>query len=366
MEIYTLDRQFKKKDILEEFHSVIWTDRYYGDGDVKLIVPETQPLKEILYPGVCLSLKDSSEVMHIDTVEIKDKQIEITGSSLLRWFNNRFVRTSALHKDQSWELEPQPIGQVLWIMIKQMATDDSPYLTGDIDIAVPTEWLERLIVPELGLFDYDTSGDDIRVVVPFGPLYNAMREVATAYRVGMSLVLQADVDSVHPVGFRSYVGTDRTRFNPYGNAVVRFSPFWDSLANPRELQSNANEKNLVLAYAPQVATEPSRPGVSYQVGSPLSGFELRAMEIFVTDPDPSDMSIVNVLNNRAKIALTENPFVRLVDGTIVSTQQFQYERDFNLGDLVEIQGNSGYIATGRVTEYIRTQDASGETEAVGL
>src|SRR5678815_3323621 len=190
MELYTLDREFKKQYLIEDFHSAVWTDRYYGDGDVEIIVPETQKGKERFQPGVFLGMKDSDEIMHVETVEIRSNQINIKGSSILTWFNNRFIRTSDLHKDQTWTLEPQPIGQVLWIMIKQFATDDSPYLQGDIDVGIPTEWLKPLIVPELGLFEFDDSGDDIRVSVPFGPLYDAMKEVATAYRVGMSIVKQ--------------------------------------------------------------------------------------------------------------------------------------------------------------------------------
>lgn len=362
MEIYTLDREFKKRYLIEDFHSVVWTDRYYGDGDVKIIVPETKVGKERLQSGVFLGLKDSNEIMHVDTTETKDHQIEVTGTSLLSWFNNRFIRTSDLHKDQTWTLEPQPIGQVLWIMIKQFATDDSPYLQGDIDVGIPTEWLKPLIVPELGLFDFDTSGDDITVSVPFGPLYDAMKEIAMAYRVGISIVKQPP-DAEYPLGFRSYVGLDRTSGQDV-NPVVRFSPFWDSLANPRELESNANEKNLVLAYAPNAPILPDRPGVAYPLGSVLSGFDLRAMEIFVDDSDPKDDNIVNVLNGRAKAALVENSYVRFVDGSIVSTHQFQYGRDFDLGDLVEIQGPSGYISVGRVTEYVRAQDSGGETESI--
>jgi hypothetical protein len=40
--------------------------------------------------------------------------------------------------------------------------------------------------------------------------------------------------------------------------------------------------------------------------------------------------------------------------------QFQYNVDYTLGDIIEVQGNSGVVQTSRVTEYIRAQDNSGE------
>ena len=39
MEPYTLDRKFLKRDVIDRFHSIIWTERYYGDSEVELVVP---------------------------------------------------------------------------------------------------------------------------------------------------------------------------------------------------------------------------------------------------------------------------------------------------------------------------------------
>ena len=41
MEPYTLNRNFLKQDVIDEFQSIIWTERYYGDSEVELVVPAT-------------------------------------------------------------------------------------------------------------------------------------------------------------------------------------------------------------------------------------------------------------------------------------------------------------------------------------
>ena len=39
MEPYTLNRKFLKQDVIDGFSSIIWTERYYGDSEVELVVP---------------------------------------------------------------------------------------------------------------------------------------------------------------------------------------------------------------------------------------------------------------------------------------------------------------------------------------
>ena len=58
--------------------------------------------------------------------------------------------------------------------------------------------------------------------------------------------------------------------------------------------------------------------------------------------------------------MRQHPFVRSVDGEVAPTNLFQYGRDYELGDLIEVQGASGFSDISRVTEYIRTKDSNGE------
>jgi hypothetical protein len=140
----------------------------------------------------------------------------------------------------------------------------------------------------------------------------------------------------------------------------------DSFTNIKELRSIAALKTLVYAFAPQNPDGlASTPGVSSLSGPQYTGFDLRALLVFADDITTdmvggSQQNLINILNSRAYDALTSNRFSKAVDGEIVPNNQFQYGVHYNLGDIIEVQGNSGAVQTSRITEYIRAQDESGE------
>jgi hypothetical protein len=58
--------------------------------------------------------------------------------------------------------------------------------------------------------------------------------------------------------------------------------------------------------------------------------------------------------------LIDNKYIKTVDGEIVPDSQFLYGFDYNLGDIIEVEGDSGTIQRSRITEYIRSHDNNGE------
>lgn len=361
MEPFTLDRNFQKQTIVDDFSSIIWTERYYGDSAVEIVVPATQETFRTISVGTFLGLDKSDEMMILESMNIEDGMAKFSGISVLPWMNNRFVRTSAAHEDRYWYIEGTA-GWLLWAILYNMCVGTSPYLNGTIPTGIDNPQL--LAVPGLGLRDYDNAGDAIKVGVPYGPVYDAMRDIATTYQIGMKIVLELG-NVATPIQFRSYRGLDRTSAQT-DNPPVRFSPLMDSFANIKELQSIAAFKTLVYAFAPSnpdgLATV---PGKSSMTGSDYTGFDLRALMVFAEDittdmVGASPANLVSILNSRAFDKRADNRFVQAVDGEIVPDNQFQYGVHYNLGDLIEVQGNTGVVKDARVTEYIRAQDANGE------
>ena len=108
MEPYTLNRQFLPQNAIDVFDSIIWTERYYGDSDVELVVPLTADSLSKLSTGMFLGIPESDEIMILETMSIEDGKIKFIGISLLQWLNNRFVRTSADHKESAWTITGGP------------------------------------------------------------------------------------------------------------------------------------------------------------------------------------------------------------------------------------------------------------------
>lgn len=363
MELYTLNRNFQKQSLIDGFHSIIWTERYYGDNEVELIVPATASMIEKIPLGIFLSVDGSDEIMILENRSFEEpNKIKFTGIGILPWLNNRFVRTSPNHEDRYWYISGSSIGETLWLIVFNMCVDGSPYLSGEIDIGIQNP--EQFIVPGLGLGSFDVFGDPISVGVPYGPVYNALRELATPYEIGIKITLDDVSEDSYTLGFRSYMGLDRTTLQSE-NSIVRFSPQIESFTDIKELQSIADLKTLAYAFAPEnpdgLATF---PGLNRLAGE-LTGFDLRALQIFAEDittdmieGDP--VNLVNILNSRARDGLTDNRFVNAIDGEIVPNNQYKYGRDYGLGDIVEVQGKLGTVQTARVTEHIRSKDATGE------
>ena len=343
--------------MIDAFVSAIWTDRYYGDSEVELIVPATTAMLQTLQVGTFLGSVDSNEIMLLDTIDIEAGTLKVTGGSLLSFLNNRFIRTTAAHEDRYWYFSGAP-GWALWAIVYYMC------VSGQYPAGVPNP--ASFVIPGLNLKGYDNSGwGDF--AVPYGPIYDAMRDIATTYEVGMQITLESASSAGYSLGFRSYKGLDRTSGQNV-NTIIRFSPQMDSLTDIKELQSNKAQKTIVYSFAPGnpdgLATIPGASGLG---GASYTGFDMRAMMTFeediTTDQVGGDPNVlVSLLNTRANIALSNNRFAKAIDGQIVPLHQFQYGVDYNLGDVIEVQGNCQIVQTSRVTEYIRAQDDSGLKE----
>lgn len=388
MEPCTMNRDFERLDVIEEFYSLIWTERYYGDSEVELTIPLQASMITKLAEGSFLSIRESTEPMIIETVNIEDGKIKVMGVSILKWLNNRFIRNSPNHRKTTWKFKQKTPGQVLWTVVKEMCTEKSSYLNPPYkDMGLTNAQAHELIIPGLKLGAEESAGKKIKkILVPYGPVYDSLRKIAEQYKIGMQIYLGTDLS----IKFRSYKGANRTT----GDTIVRFSPVMDSLSDVKEVRSIAEFKTLIYSFAASLEKIDTadandnpdtwlqtRPGIARRAKGPegkYTGFDLRAKMIFpgdITikqDLDEEDDSgpestlsgkreeLRDVLDNRAEKELKQNEYIRAVDGTVAPTNAFQYKVDYDLGDIVQIQGNTGLTENSRVIEYIRTQDASGE------
>lgn len=366
MELVTYDRNYVKQETIDKFISCIWTERYYGNSEFELVVPTSVANAQALKPGTLVNLKDTYEFHILETANFqKDGSLKATGMSVLPWLNNRFIRTSDKHEDRYWYLNMRP-GELMAHIVQQMCIDGD-WLNGVKPMGVPNP--QSLKIPGLFLYAYDTSGDVINYGVPYGPVFDALNEIATTYGIGQSIQVNNNPENnPYRLRYRNYKGLDRSS-SQSTNSLVRFSEQFDSLTDVEEVQSIAGYKTVVYSYAPghPEGVIPTSPGMASRVFTQATGegLDLRAQMVFAeditTDQVEGDVNkLMGILNSRASDALSNAEYVRIVDGEIVPTSQFKYGRDYGLGDIIEIQGNTGAISKARVTEYIRAQDESGE------
>lgn len=397
MQLFTLDKSFQPQVLVEGFDSLIWTERFYGNSECQVDLPLTPAFISLFTQKqlpAFLVIDQSTEPMHIETMTIEEGKIKIMGISVCSWLNNRFVRTSDDHRQSVWKITNQKPQQALRTIASQMCMASSDYLNNRKDMGLGNAArAKELIIDGLKLASYNVKTDPdnkvAKILVPYGPVYDALNKIAVQHKIGMQVFLNTDDDTLR---FRTYKGTNRTS-KQKTHAIVRFSPVMDSLAKVKELRSVADFKTLVYSYAAnleKVDVDPlttpghedlrfiqTTPGVARRspTEGKYTGFDLRAEmvlegdikihnDINKTDPqgDLAGMQkeLRQILGDRAQKEMNQHPFVRSVDGEVAPTNLFQYGRDYALGDIIEVQGASGFSDVSRVTEYIRTQDSNGE------
>lgn len=361
MELTTLDNGFVEKDIIDSFESAIWTERYFGNGDFNLKIPAEPDIISKLPKNQIMMCKGSDRPMILETRDIKDGLMEATGISLTQWLNNRIIRTSADHAIREWQLSGYSPGDTLIQIVQQMCVG-GPYLDGSIDIGIPSAQTALFSIPGLQSTGVDTD-PEISVSVPFGPVYDALNQIATTYEVGMEITLDGVFADYFIISFRAYRGEDRTS-TQHVNPTIRFSPELETFTNIRDLESVTDYRNFSYVFAPGVdPTLITGAGFASSIEDPEPGFGLRVFQGFADNIDNTDLTapvLLARLNEEAKNEIKNHKIVQLVDGEIIQTGQIKYGTHYFLGDVVEVEGNTGVLQKARITEYIRSQDSAGE------
>ena len=376
MDLYTLSDQFLAKDPVDEFVSAIWTERYSEAGDVQLVVPATADMLEKLAPGTFLALRGTKEIMLLETQSIEDRLMTVVGTSLvgfldqrLCWFQNPEYETSENPKVADYTDKTKKPGEFISDVVNKMVIAPVPF-TGTTYGPVNLDWAFDDI-DKLELGPIDTSGTVKRLTVPIGPLYTGIANLAKQEGVGISLYLDsATIDFGYVLKFSTYQGKDHTTGGAF--PLVRLVPDLDTLSELKEVRSVAEYKNVCYVhYQGSITTHYAEPTLPKP-----EGFERRVM-VRDAEGEPVGHMVYSFqwthyviteaekaafLEQNARDALANHNYIRAIDGQTSPNAEYKYGVDYGLGDIIELQGITGIISKARVTEYIRSQDKSGEKE----
>lgn len=375
MDLYTLTETFLPKDVVDEYVSAIWTERYSSAGDFQLTVALTPKNLAMLKEGTYMALRGSKEVMIIDTAVIENNLIKVVGSSLLYFLNERYAWFRATsgsggqdERVSDFTADDMAAGEFIAEIVNLIVID--PVLFEDPWDPANLEW-DLEIIPHLSLGAVDTTGEVKALTATIGPLYDSVQQIAEKESIGLSLYLEsADPDLGYSLKFTTYRGKDHTTGGAF--PLVRLSPALDSLNEMKQLNSIANWKNVVYVYWAGIMS------IHYETPEdPPLGMQRR---ILITDPEKQPVghkekneyggtyTVVSIADitafreQNARDALANHNYIHAVDGQTSPGNDYQYGVHYSLGDLIELEGLSGNLSKARVTEYIRSQDAEGAKE----
>lgn len=351
MELYLLDNLLRRSRVVDQFESLIWTERFKELGDWELSIHASHEHRSLFTVGSLWALNESKRVMTVETVEnTKDEEgrdmINISGPSIERILEDRFVHdgVNGLTANPTWNSSGPPAQQARHVF-QRIAID------GYLNV------LDKIpFIGTTNIFPIDTIPEPTEVVtlaLERPTLLAIIQELCDIYGMGYRLVRNGDLSQLL---FNIYMGSDRTTRQTYYRPVI-FSPELNNLSDITSLVSVSGYKNVAYVYAPNgmqiVYAQPDDEG--------LGGFDRRVLVVDATDIDLAAGTALNAaLQQRGMEELAKHRRLMAFDGEIPQAGGYKYGVDYELGDIVEMRNEDGASNNMRVSEQIFVSDSSGE------
>ena len=342
MDLTLLNTSLDAIAIVDDYESIIWTDRYQEYGDFEIYTPVTADLLSVIKQDYYLQNRDSEHVMIVEKLLIKTdvetgNHVTITGRSLESILKRRIV----------W-------GQ--------------RNLTGNLQNGIKTLLEENVISPtdpnrRIDNFIFEESTDEritkltIEAQYTGDELYDVISKLCKEHDIGFRVTLNDNKQFV----FKLYMGEDRS-YEQMHNPYVIFSPNFENIVNSNYLESKSALKNVTL-----IGGEGEGAARRYTSIGDVSGLERR--ELFTDARDISsdvgdnvvltEAEYTALLKQRGEEKLSENIAIISFEGEIEATMMFRYREDFFNGDIVQIANEYGHESKTRILEMTTSENKQG-------
>ena len=361
MDIFILDSLLRPIDIVDEFISMIWTERYSEKGDFELVTLSNSANRKRFVFDTMLSINESKKVMRIETIEeVVDSEkgwtLKITGHDLVSITEQRLAIDLDVVDgtiNPSWNLSGWIPGDLMELMffnicfVGDVSPDDIIPFIQDTGTLYPTDTIPEPSAP-------------IEWSQKPASLYSAIKDVGDAYDLGFRLYKDPSASKLY---FESYAGSDRTSAQTILPPVI-FSSDMANLQNTTEYNDNTKQYNVIVVIYFHKDAFDNDVTTSETVSDPdlvdsTNGFDRKVKTISISSIPETVSDIPAYLQQLGQEELAKSRPIGIFDGEIDKNSDFVYERDYYLGDLVEVRGNNGTVGYMRVVEQIFKEDASG-------
>lgn len=345
-----------------DYTSLIWTERFLDFGEFELKTPNVNLLRTQLPLNSFVTLKDTREVMIVETHVIKtdddgNSELTITGRSFDSILENKVIRGSYQN----------PTKTKFTMTPTYFLTS---YLWNELGNTTGIEWLRESMVPKgienviphMGFIEsYSWNQPAQYWWVEDGPMSKQVRDVMLASNVGLKTIRPPANDWPSDTMYMIvYTGSDRTVLQTTLPPVV-FAHSFGNLSTPSYLYSQKDYKNIAFLDCKlgslQVYATPADEFTN--------GVNRRTLYVdgsdMINNTDQTFEQLLPALTQKAKQELAKYNRQFLFDVSLTDDGPYNYGVDYDLGDLVTLQAEFGVeYTTMRVTEYIRTEDLEGQ------
>lgn len=367
MDIFILDDQIRPIDVVDEYISLIWTERWVELGDFELVTLSTPSNKRRFVPDVQISIPQSRHIMLIETVEeTRDVDngnvLKIKGRDLLCMAEKRLAVSKDAITHQilpSWDSFGTSPKDLILQKFAEICFDS------DIDTDDNFPFLLDPML-EASLYPADTISEPMPAGIDWTQkpmsLYAAIKEIAVAYDIGFRLYRHPSLSQLY---FNVSLGSDRTSAQTTVPAVI-FSEDMANLIDTTEFVDYSKHFNVVhVIYFYKDGTDTDvtssviveAPEIAFSTG----GFQRKVKMLGVTQIPEGVTDIPAYLTQLGTQELSKSRPIDVYDGEVAKNATFVYERDYYLGDILEVRGNDGGTAFMRVVEQIFKSDSAGDS-----
>lgn len=344
MDLMVLNTNLDAISIIDNYKSLIWTDRYYKCGDFELYSSMNKDIINNIKQDYYLQSRHSEHVMIVEELRIESDvedgaNIAITGRSLESILDRRII----------W-------GQVT---ISGSLQDGIKALL-DMCIISPDD--ENRKIPN---FIFEESADpaitelEIEAQYTGDNLYDIVQIICEEMGIGFKITLNDNKQFV----FKLYSGVDRS-YEQTEVPFVIFSPNFENIVNSNYIESKTYSKNVTLIGGEGEGSDRKYSAISIEECSGLNRRELftDARDISSDTGDGeilTDSEYYALLDQRGYENLAENSSITYFEGQVETTIMFKYGVDFFDGDIVQIENEYGHNNRARIIEMITSINSDG-------
>lgn len=358
MEILILDSLLRPIDVVDVFGSMIFTERFSRMGDFELITSADSANRKRFVPDTLIMVNDSLRVMQVKTIDEKTDEengatLNIKGFEISSITNARIAMLGGAGTTPEWYISDKTPGNTMRYIFDEICVN------GSVDPADIIPFIEI----GTNLYPADTIPEPtelIEWVQKPASVYSALTELGDIYDLGHRLYKDPNLSKLY---FNVYAGSDRTTAQTTLPPVV-FSSDMENLENTTELSDVSTHYNIIqviYTYTDEAEVESTITMlVTEDTVNPPEGFDRRIKALVVSNIPEEVTDVLAFLYRSGLDELMKSRPIGAFDGQISQSTQYVYERDYYLGDLVEMRSKSGTTSYMRVEEYIRVQDVQGE------
>lgn len=420
--VIVLDNNLRRVDVIDNYKSLIWANRYSDEGDCELYVPATEKALNSLRKGYYLARDDDDMVCRIETIELdtnteEGNYIIVTGYDVKKILNQRIlwsqtnvdgniedyirdiIYKSLVNPNLSARAIVNGEGRQNFFLgdkanFTEVTTEQATYKkVGEKvqEFCKTYEWGYKVIVDIENFYFILYKGSDKSNSVIFSNNYENLR--STTYKNDSSNL--ANVALVAGEG----EGSKRSRnVSGYAEGLNRNEIYVDARDISRTITwaeltkmyptTDQGGHGYIYITTPQQAITYRMDLIDIQIVDDNQLTELRAnypngqvitkggntyyqvYDAIIADltsdsPESGDSVVLRdivysvYLLNRGYEKLSEYGTVVSFEGSVEPEGTFTYKKDYFLGDQVSVENEFGISAIARIVEVIETYDDTG-------